>query len=784
MKSVSVEKDGIVCSMEQGLLGLTCIVPNIVRVRCTREGAFSANASDICVYEASTRHKVDVKQDDNTVVMACGRARVGVDRDTGAMTFWDGETMLFREPAGCPRSFEAIEIKEVALDLDSARTVETVDGGRTEAEVRETGRSARAWTVRQNFEWAEGEALYGLGSHEENVLNLRGTMQYLYQQHMKAVVPVLVSSRGYGILFDAACEMEFHDDEEGSFVKLDAVRQLDYYVIVGPEFDDIVAGYRELTGRVPMLPRWAFGYCQSRECYETQRELVGIVEEYRRRELPLDLIIQDWKYWPTGWGIKEFDSERYPDPAAMCERIHDLNAHVMLSIWPIIRGDHPEAKAMQESGFMLEDNRVYDAWSEAARAEYWRYADENLFRHGIDAWWCDCTEPVEADWNGEVKLPPRERRDKNIAAQRNLLGRERVSSYSLLHSRGIYENQRRTTEAKRVLNLTRSSYAGQQRYATVTWSGDVAARWEVLAQQIPAGLNFTATGCPYWTTDIGAFFVKKKSLWFWDGAFDDGCEDPGYRELYTRWFQYAAFLPMFRSHGTDTPREIWRFGDPGEMFHDALVKFLHLRYRLQPYIYSLAGMTTQEHYTMMRALAFDFRFDPRALAVKDQYMFGPAFMVCPVTRPMYHGPGAEKLDDGPRTRPVYLPAGTDWYDFWTDRRYTGGQTIAADAPIDIMPLFVRAGSIVPTGPVVQYTHERLDAEWTVRVYPGADGHFTVYEDSGDGYGYEKGEFATRELRWDDATAALTFGEREGGFPGMIETRSLKTVIVGRDAGNG
>jgi len=468
----------------------------------------------------------------------------------------------------------------------------------------------------------------------------------------------------------------------------------------------------------------------------------------------------------------------------MCERIHELNAHVMISIWPSITGDHPEADEMKKGGHMLKNNRVYDAYSDAARAEYWKYAKNKLFKHGIDAWWCDCTEPVAADWNGEKKLSPKQRRDKNTGAQRNLLGRSRVSSYSLLHSKGIYENQRKTTEAKRVLNLTRSAYAGQQRYGTVTWSGDISARWEVLAQQIPGGLNFTATGCPYWTNDIGAFFVRKRKAWFRNGQFPMGCKDLGYRELYTRWFQYGAFLPMFRSHGTDTPREIWRFGEPGEMFYDTLVKYLHLRYRLLPYIYSLAGMTTQEHYTMMRALAFDFRTDPEALDVKTQFMFGPAFMVCPVTRPMYYGPESKKLDNTVKTREVYLPAGADWYDFWTNERFTGGQTITANAPLETMPLYVRAGSIVPMGPVVQYADEKLDADWTIRIYPGADASFTVYEDSGDGYGYENGELATWELEWNDAKSTLSIGKREGEFPDMIESRKLNIIVMKDVSGGG
>jgi alpha-D-xyloside xylohydrolase len=644
IESVRNDAYGIECAIQDGLFGIRCVAPGIVRVRCTREASFANQPGDVCVEGERAIPADGIREDAEMVVIANGQLHITINKASGALTFEDdrGET-LFGEPAECPRLFREIAIKEVRFDTQSAKHVETVDGGRVEAQIVETGKVTRAWTVQQHFEWSPDEALYGLGSHEEDVLNLRGTMQYLYQQNMKAVVPVLVSSKGYGILFDATCEMEFHDDEQGSYVELDAVQELDYYVIYGPEFDQIVAGYRALTGRAPMLPRWAFGYCQSKERYKDQEELVSVVEEYRRRKLPLDLIIQDWQYWPTGWGVKSFDETRYPDPTAMCARIHALNAHVMVSIWPSVRGEHPEPAAMKRQGFMLGNQIIYDAYNPAARGEYWRYADEGLFRHGIDAWWCDCTEPVEADWNGSVRLSAKQRRDININAARPLLGRERVNAYSLLHSKGIYENQRQATSAKRVLNLTRSAYAGQQRYGTVTWSGDVAARWEVLKQQIPCGLNFTATGCPYWTNDIGAFFTDKREQWFWNGAFPQGVDDLGYREFYVRWFQYGAFLPMFRSHGTDTPREVWQFGAPGEVFYDSLVKFLRLRYRLLPYIYSLAGMTTRSHYTIMRALAFDFRSDLNALDIKDQYMFGPAFMVCPVTRPMVYGTGSEAL---------------------------------------------------------------------------------------------------------------------------------------------
>ncbi len=503
----------------------------------------------------------------------------------------------------------------------------------------------QAYHTKLAFEWADGEALYGLGSHEEGMLNLRGQHQYLYQENMKAVVPVLVSTRGYGILLDSASLMTFHDDAFGSYLWTDVADELDYYFVYGPELDQIVHELRGLTGKAPMLPKWAFGYVQSKERYVSQEELLQVVREYRARGLPLDCIVLDWKSW-TGelWGQKTLDPERFPDPQRMTAELHALHARLMISIWPIMRPGGANWQEMHEQGFLLGNQATYDAFNPAARACYWKQADAGLFSQGIDAWWCDCTEPFEADWQGAVKPEPEERLRINTEEAKRYLDPALINAYSLLHSQGIYEGQRRITDSKRVVNLTRSAYAGQQRYGTITWSGDIAASWETLRRQIAEGLNFCTTGCPYWTVDIGAFFVKRKpDLWFWQGDYDAGVEDLAYRELYVRWFQLGAFLPMFRAHGTDTPREIWRFGEPGEPMYDALAKYLHLRYRLLPYIYSLAGWVTQDDYTLLRALAFDFRADPAVYDIRDQFMFGPAFLVNPVTQPMYYAVGSTPL---------------------------------------------------------------------------------------------------------------------------------------------
>ncbi len=611
------------------------------------------------------------------------------------------------------------------------------------------------------------------------MLNLRGQHQYLYQQNMKVVVPVLVSTRGYGVLLDSCSLMTFHDDESGSYLWTDVDDELDYSFIDGPEFDQIIHQLRFLTGPAPMLPKWAFGYVQSKERYVSQAELIETVREYRTRGLPLDCIVQDWKTW-TGdlWGQKSLDPERYPDPRQLLNDLHALHAKLMVSIWPTMQPGGANWSEMHSQGFLLGNQATYNAFDPAARACYWKQANEGLFSHGVDAWWCDCTEPFEADWHGAVKPEPEERMQINAEEAKRYFDPEVINAYSLLHSEGIYKGQRTVTQGKRVVNLTRSAYAGQQRYSTITWSGDLAANWETLRRQIPAGLNFCVTGLPYWTLDIGAFFVKKKpELWFWCGEYEQGVEDAGYRELYTRWFQYGAFLPMLRAHGTDTPREIWHFGNPGEPVYDTLVKYLHLRYRLIPYIYSLAGQVTHQDYTMMRVLPFDFRHDPNVYDIDDEYMFGSSFLVCPVTRPMYFAANSTPLEGVEKARPVYLPSGSDWYDFWTGQRYAGGQTMLADAPLERMPLYVRSGSIIPIGPKIQYTSDHPDAPIELWVYPGQDGDFTLYEDEQDNYNYEQGSFATLHIAWQDSNRQLTLEGRRGSYPGMRTSRIFRVVIA-------
>ncbi len=780
--SHEVGPDGLTIRTDGGLLALTPRTSRTVRVRLTLADAFSQKPSFTVLPAPAGTAAVPFSVSDGPdgIVLSTDAMTIEVARATAALTYRTSEgTLLTREPARGGKTLTPVQVLRSEFDgATPHESRENVDGVRIDVDGIRQVVDRTAFHTKLEFCWADGEALYGLGSHEEGMFNLRGQHQYLYQQNLKVAVPVLVSTRGYGVFLDCASLVTFHDDAFGSYLWGDVDEELDYYVMLGPSFDEIVAEFRALTGPVPMLPRWAFGYVQSKERYESQAELLAVAHEYRRRGLSLDCIVLDWKSWTgTAWGQKSLDPARFPDPVGMTGELHGLGVHVMVSIWPTMRPGGDDWRELEERGQLLGNQATYNAFDPAARATYWCQANRGLFSLGIDAWWSDCTEPFEADWTGPVKPEPEERLRVNTEEAKRYLDPELINAYSLFHAQGLYDGQRSAGCAKRVLNLTRSAFPGQQRYGAVTWSGDVSATWETLRRQIAGGLNFCATGMPYWTTDVGGYFVARRpDLWFWAGNFDDGVADLGYRELYLRWFQYAAWLPMLRSHGTDTPREIWRFGEPGETIHDALVSALRLRYRLLPYIYSLAGWTTQRAYTMLRSLPFDFADDPEVLDLSDQFMCGPAFLVCPVHAPMAYGPGSVPLADRPRTRSVYLPAGSDWFDLWTDRRLHGGQRLEAEARLERIPVFVRAGSIVPMGPVRLHSDDLPDAPVELHVFPGRDAEFTLYEDDGDGYGYENGAFSQIDVSWDDTALCLTLGERSGGFPAMQGEREFAIII--------
>jgi alpha-D-xyloside xylohydrolase len=780
-----VQPDEVIIETSLGFIELTPCSDCIVRVRYALTNEFSAKESLMIQPAAPTPVEFHAHETAEALVFSIPKLSIRIDKQTTAFTYVDSSgRLLTKEPARGGKTLTPVNVVKTIFDESAAaQSRQSVDGERSDVSNFEQVIDRQAYHTKLEFEWAAGEALYGLGSHEEGMLNLRGQHQYLYQQNVKVALPVLLSTRGYGLMLDNYSLMIFRDDAFGSYLWTDIADELDYYFIYGPEFDQIVHGVRQLTGQAPVLPKWAFGYIQSKERYKSQDELIAVAKEYRSRGLPLDCIVLDWQSWPEGlWGQKTLDPERFPDPPAMTAELHRLKVRLMVSIWPHMSKGGANWLEMREKGCLLGNQSTYDAFSEKARQLYWRQANEGLFAHGIDAWWCDCTEPFEADWKGPVKLEPEERLRINTEEAKKHLDPAYINAYSLLHSKGIYEGQRNTTTTKRVVNLTRSAYPGQQRYSTITWSGDITATWETLRRQIPAGLSFCATGLPYWTLDIGAFFVKNRpDLWFWSGDYDQGVEDLGYRELFMRWFQFGAFLPMFRTHGTDTPREIWRFGEPGDVMYDTLAKYLRLRYRLLPYIYSLAGQVTHKDYTMLRALPFDFRHDPATYNISDQFMFGPALLVNPVTRPMYYAANSTPLQGVAKTRPVYLPSGSDWYDFWTGVRYSGGQTLLAEAPLSTMPLYARSGSIIPIGPDIQSTAEQPDAAVELWVYPGQDGSFVLYEDEGDSYDYERGAYATIQTRWEEQKRRLILEERVDSYPGMPEAVRFEVTIIDEKA---
>lgn len=753
------------------------VTPSIVRVRWTPDGTKTDNSTGACVY---TPMNVSVKKSKSggMTTLQSDSLEVAISSN-GAITFIDPvkKTILLKESVTVPHSFEKVAQEKVVYDEASAHMEETANGKVTVKDVirRDTLGYKNRFAV--TFDMFASDGLYGLGSHMEDYMNLLGKTLYLTQHNLKAFIPMMVSTRGYGLLFDAGCSMKFvsKPGNGGAMIgqapsgyettmELEAAKTLDYYFIKGDMPEDVIAGYRWLTGNVAMMPRYLFGYTQSKERYVSSDDIINTLKEYRRRHVPIDVIVQDWNYWPQGWGYMKMNREYYPDPKALADSVHAYNGKLMVSIWANPQYC-PEADDFKERGYMLEHS-VYDAFNPAARNLYWEYANNEFFSNGFDAWWCDSSEPLDGDWNQLPKpengkpysWDDHERRWRlNDAILSEALGAERACLYALKHAQGIYENQRATTDRKRVVNLTRSPFAGQQRYSTIVWNGDTYADWNSFKKQIPTGLNFVAAGNPYWSTDVGGFFVGEDGRWFRKGKFPKGVADDGYKEYYTRMFQWGTFLPVLRSHGTETPREIWQFGEPGTSYYDAILKMINLRYSILPYTYSMADKQSNSGYSIMRPLAFDFPKDRNVYDIKDQYMFGD-IMACPVT------------DPGVDSREVYLPAGADWYDFWTGKRFDGGEKISADAPLDQLPLFVKAGSIVPTTEVVEYSAASVGKPITIDIYPGKDAEFTLYDDAGDNYDFEKGECTRIKMKWDDKKNTLIIDDSEGTYEGAPDKR--------------
>ncbi len=553
---------------------------------------------------------------------------------------------------------------------------------------------------------------------------------------------------------------------------------IDYYFIYGDNMDDVISGYRTLTGKSPIMPKWAMGYWQSREKYNTQDEVLSTLAEFRKRRIPIDNIVIDWQHWEEdAWGSHEFDRKRFPDPKGMVDSIHAMNGRVMISVWPKFYVTTEHFKEFDKNGWMYQGairdsirdwvgpgylGSFYDAYDPDARKLFWEQMNDHYMPLGFDAWWMDASEPNIRDCT-DIEY-------RKYLSTPTALGpsAKYFNAYALMNAEAIYNGQRGVEPDKRVFLLTRSGFSGLQRYSTATWSGDIATRWEDMEAQISAGLNFSVSGIPYWTMDIGGFcvedrFVAAQREYNFTGKENDDLKE--WRELNTRWYQFGAFTPLFRAHGQWPFREVFNIAPESHQAYKSITAYTKLRYNLMPYIYSLAGMTYFNDYTIMRPMVMDFTDDKATFDIKDQYMFGPALLVAPVYK------------YGARSRSVYFPEGSRWYDFYSGKMIEGGRDITVDAPYERMPLYVRAGSIIPAGGDIMSTAEESDEPMTIVVYGGNDGDFTLYEDEGTNYGYERDEFSKIRFRYDDAGSTLTIESREGQYPGMKADRLFNVVKV-------
>ena len=869
---VKKDANGVTLQMNPGVMRLVVYSPRIIHVTYTVQNQLPTSVS-LAVISEPERTKWELSDATGEIILSTDEIQARVNRATGAVSFFDknGAPILAENP----------------------------DGGKSLTPNRINGMDTLR--SRQEFVLAPKEAIYGLGQHPDGRMNYCGATVHLQQQNpTESAVPVLVSSRGYGILWDnpsitdvsvgagaeqvipaaqlcaetgeaggltaryyrgenfdtlvtnrrdARVDFDWSDtpppglphdhysvrwdgfvqaSQAGTYtfstssddgVRLwidgrqvidawgihpaqtdratvafdadsrhrirmeyfqaggqavarlawqlpaktsqvtwtsEAADAIDYYFMAGPALDQVVANYRGLTGAAPMFAKWAWGFWQCKEHYATQQELLDVAQRYRALHVPLDCVIQDWYYWsPQPWGSHQFDTNRYPNFTELMRELHADNVHLIISVWGRFDEGSTNWLELKNAGGLYPEEfnnwlvsgkfQYYDAFNSTARRIYWQQMSRELFADGIDGWWLDASEPELSSTWGEF-------RNFTTAAGP---GFKVFNAYPLMHTTGVYEGQRAETSGKRVFILTRSAYAGQQRNADVTWSGDIRGTWPVFQRQIPAGLNFSISGIPYWNTDTGGFFAGDPA-------------DPGYAELFTRWFQFSAFCPMFRVHGTGQPKEMWRFDTHTE---NILIYYDQLRYHLIPYIYSVSWMVTHGGYSIMRPLVMDFQSDTNVFNIPDQYMFGPALMPCPVTVA------------GATNRNVYLPSGTAWYDFWTGATCAGGQTINAAATINRLPIYVRAGSIIPYGPAIQYAMQ-TDDPIELRVYRGADGTFTLYEDEGDNYNYEKGKYATIPISWNEAKRTLEIGKCSGGFPGMLKERTFNIVWISDGHGAG
>jgi alpha-D-xyloside xylohydrolase len=725
---VEQQGDGVRFAMKTGALRLEVASDGMVHVLYSPTGAFPQRQDYVVIRNHWPAVRWTMQSTDDTVTLATSRLRVVVTRKDGTIAFLD---------AAGKKLFE--------------------DFGRTMTPVEVNQEKTYHAEMFSNL-WGSYEAFYGLGQHQAGGLNYRGQSVDISEDNTNISIPLFLSTNGYGIFWNNTSHSRFNNRFLSAlYLSSEVADVIDYYFIYGPEFDQVIAGYRALTGQVPLFGKWAYGFWQCKNRYQTEEEILGVAHKYRELHIPVDDIVQDWFWWNV-MGEPTFDKSRYPDPKGMFDDLHQNHFHAMISVWPFFRPGSKTYDDMDERGFFIAKTIVggfhpagqalYDAFNPEARKYYWNLMNQGLFQIGADAWWLDTDEPETE--GSEISI---------LETHKTALGSgaRYVNLYPLMHTTGVYEGERSQSDQKRVFILSRSAFAGEQRNSVAVWSGDVDSDWTFFKKQIPAGLNYSMSGLPYWTTDIGGFVSGNPN-------------DTAYRELFIRWFQFGTFNPILRVHGTRSTNqnELWSYGPDAQKI---LINFDNLRYRLLPYIYSLAWMTTHDAYTPMRALVMDFRIDPRVANIADQFMFGPAIMVNPVTDPAVS------------VRPVYLPE-AKWYGFWSGISVTGPVAMVAPAPLDQLPLYIRAGSILPLGPKMEWSTQKPEDPIELRIYRGADGDFTLYEDENDNYDYEKGVHATIPLHWDDAKQRLTIGDRTGQFPGMLETRTFQVVFVDENHGVG
>ena len=749
--------------------------PAVARVIKSPEGvAYEKQSLSVIAKPEKVNFKADIQ--DNKIVLNTSELSVSVDTGTGIVSYFskDGKSLL-AEKSGMQ-----------FIDFDDAGT--------------------KTYQVYQPFVLDKEEAIYGLGQLQNGKMIQRNMTKNLVQGNVEDVSPFFQSTKGYGVFWDNYSPTLFTDNEVETSFRSEVGDCVDYYFMYGKNADGVIAQVRSLTGQAPMFPLWTYGYWQSKERYKSQEEVVDVVRKYRELGIPLDGIIQDWQYWGHNylWNAMDFQNPTFNNPQKMIEDVHAMNAHMAISIWSSFGPMTKPYRELDKKGMLFNFTtwpqsgleswppnmeypsgvRVYDAYNPEARDIYWKYLNDGIFKLGMDAWWMDSTEPDHLDWKPE---------DMDTKTYLGSFRKVR-NAYPLMTVGGVYDHQRAMTSDKRVFILTRSGFLGQQRYGANVWSGDVASTWESFRNQIPAGLNFSLCGMPHWNSDIGGFFAGHYNKSWND---DSASKNPLYQELYVRWLQFGTFNPMMRSHGTDVYREIYKFGKKGEPVYDAIEKMIGLRYSLLPYIYSTSWEVSNRQSSFMRALMMDFVDDRKVWDINDEYMFGKSILVAPITHAQYTPEAVVKVseeegwnrDGAKKTKTdvavdfmetkstnIYLPAGTLWYDFWTNEKHEGGKEIAKETTLDVIPLYVKAGSIIPVGPQVQYATEKPWDHLELKVYAGANGNFILYEDEFDNYNYEKGAYTEIPISWNNASRKLRIGARKGAYEGMLKNRKFTVTL--------